>query len=125
MTGKWTHQFVVLVAVALVTAQVVQASPREECCPCGEGTSLLAGALVAGAVIFAPWALPAIGFTAGGIGGGTLAAKAMSVAWTTGHGGAVVSTLQSAATYAGAKKAASAAGSAAYTATKAGCCSCH
>ena len=45
--------------------------------------------------VLTPVAVAAVGFGAGGITAGSLAAKAMSVAWTTGVGTGAVATLQS------------------------------
>ncbi|KAK7490535.1 hypothetical protein BaRGS_00018138, partial [Batillaria attramentaria] len=47
-------------------------------------------------VAAAPVVLPALGFGAGGIAAGSLAAKAMSLAWSTGYGVGLVSAAQSA-----------------------------
>ena len=47
------------------------------------------------AVVLTPVAVAAAGFGAGGITAGSLAAKAMSFAWTTGLGTGGVATLQS------------------------------
>lgn len=53
----------------------------------------MAGATAA--VVLTPIAAAAVGFGAGGITAGSLAAKAMSVAWTTGMGAGAVATMQS------------------------------
>ena len=46
-------------------------------------------------MVLTPIAVAAVGFGAGGITAGSLAAKGMSVAWTTGVGTGAVATLQS------------------------------
>ena len=48
----------------------------------------------AAAVVAAPYVLAAAGFGAGGVAAGSLAAKVMSVAWSTGVGTGTVATLQ-------------------------------
>ena len=53
------------------------------------------------AVVAAPYVVAAAGFGAGGVAVGTVAAKAMGLAWTTGWGVGTVATLQSVGAVAG------------------------